>query len=226
MYRCNWLNEKQKSAIYYSINTMLDRSSFMGVSDLLILRHIENADLISRSYPIQQKRKQSFSSTISNAATASDLIMSVSTSSLASSIPATTTTTTTTTTTISSFSSSSNQTEEESLSNLSICKNVEEEQEESTSFGKEFTPILAQNSCSKKSSIALKNLTHQNNNKDDTRLVNEAFQDAVALLENGFNSKMQAEMLVLVDVLHKPANIFPKNSSFILKSHDKRFIGK
>ncbi len=39
-------------------------------------------------------------------ATASDLIMSVSTSSLASSIPATTTTTT-----ISSFSSSSNQTE-------------------------------------------------------------------------------------------------------------------
>jgi hypothetical protein len=103
-------------------------------------------------------------------ATASDLIMSVSTSSLASSIPATTTTTT-----ISSFSSSSNQTEEESLNNLSICKNVEEEQKESTSFGKEFTPILAQNSCSKKSSIALKNLTHQNNNKDDTRLLNEAF---------------------------------------------------
>jgi hypothetical protein len=216
------LSEKQKSAIFYSLNTMLDRSSFMGVSDLLILRHIENADLISRSYPIQQKRKQSLSSTISNAATASDLIMSVSTSSLASSIPATTTTTTT----ISSFSSSNNQTEEESLNNLSICKNVEEEQEESASFGKEFTPILAQNSCSKKSSIALKNLTHQNNNKDDTRLVNEAFQDAVALLENGFNSKMQAEMLVLVDVLHKPANIFPKNSSFILKSHDKRFIGK
>lgn len=46
------------------------------------------------------------------------------------------------------------------------------------------------------------------------------------LLEEGFSSKMQAEMLVLVDVLHKPAAIFPTNSAFRLKSQDRRFIGK
>ena len=45
--------------------------------------------------------------------------------------------------------------------------------------------------------------------KQDSRVVNEAFQDAVVYLEDGLTSKMQAEMLVLVDVLHKPAAIFP-----------------
>jgi len=62
--------------------------------------------------------------------------------------------------------------------------------------------------------------------KQDTRIVNEAFQDAVAMLEEGFDSKMQAEMLVLVDVLHTPASIFPANSSFRQKAQDKHFIGK
>ena len=51
-------------------------------------------------------------------------------------------------------------------------------------------------------------------------------KDAVLLLEDGFSSKMQAEMLVLVDVLHKPASIFPKNCSFRSRAQDKRFIGK
>jgi hypothetical protein len=48
----------------------------------------------------------------------------------------------------------------------------------------------------------------------------------VLLLEEGLSSKMQAEMLVLVDVLHKPAAIFPSKSSFRVKAEDKRFIGK
>lgn len=51
-------------------------------------------------------------------------------------------------------------------------------------------------------------------------------KDAVTLLEDGFSSKMQAEMLVLVDVLHKPAAIFPYSSAFRQKSQDKRFIAK
>jgi hypothetical protein len=65
-----------------------------------------------------------------------------------------------------------------------------------------------------------------NDHKHDTRIVNEAFQDAVVLLEEGFNSKMQAEMLVLVDVLHKPAAIFQSNSNFRQYGQDKRFIAK
>jgi hypothetical protein len=48
----------------------------------------------------------------------------------------------------------------------------------------------------------------------------------VLLLEEGLGSKMQAEMLVLVDVLHNTAAIFPSKSSFRIKSEDKRFIGK
>ncbi len=63
-------------------------------------------------------------------------------------------------------------------------------------------------------------------NKHDTRIVNEAFQDAVQLLEDGFSSKMQAEMLVLVDVLHKPAAIFPPFSIFRKSSQEKFFIAK
>ena len=51
-------------------------------------------------------------------------------------------------------------------------------------------------------------------------------KDVVMLLEEGLSSKMQAEMLVLVDVLHKPAAIFPFNSIFRQRSHDKRFIAK
>lgn len=68
--------------------------------------------------------------------------------------------------------------------------------------------------------------TGSTDGKQDTRIVNEAFQDAVILLEEGFESKMQAEMLVLVDVLHKPAAIFPATSSFRVKRQDKHFIGK
>ena len=52
------------------------------------------------------------------------------------------------------------------------------------------------------------------------------FKDVVVLLEDGLSSKMQAEMLVLVDVLHKPAAIFPLNSVFRQRSQDKRFIAK
>ena len=51
-------------------------------------------------------------------------------------------------------------------------------------------------------------------------------KDAVFLLEEGFESRMQAEMLVLVDVLHRPAAIFPLNSLFRRSSQDKCFIAK
>jgi hypothetical protein len=51
-------------------------------------------------------------------------------------------------------------------------------------------------------------------------------KDAVVLLEEGLSNKMQAEMLVLVDVLHKPGAIFSSNSAFRLRSQDKRFIAK
>ena len=61
---------------------------------------------------------------------------------------------------------------------------------------------------------------------NDTRIVNESFQDVVVLLENGFVTKMQEEMLVLVDVLHNPASLFQANSIFRLKAQHKNFIAK
>jgi len=85
---------------------------------------------------------------------------------------------------------------------------------------KDVTPILASkngsNITTKKSSMnVLKKLNSADNGKHDTRIVNEAFQDAVSMLENGFGSKMQAEMLVLVDVLHKPLLFFLKTHLFV-----------
>jgi hypothetical protein len=82
------------------------------------------------------------------------------------------------------------------------------------------TPMIGQSFFSRQNRTASIEIKH------DTRVVNEAFQDAVAMLEEGFNSKMQAEMLVLVDVLHTPASIFPASSAFRQKSQDKQFIGK
>jgi hypothetical protein len=84
--------------------------------------------------------------------------------------------------------------------------------------------------------------------KHDSRLVNEVFQvflrkiifiiyvrfvknsffskNTVAILENEFDTKIQAEMLVLVDVLHSPRLVFPINSTLRTDSLDKNFITK
>ncbi len=53
-------------------------------------------------------------------------------------------------------------------------------------------------------------------------------KDAIIFLEDGFKSKMQAEMLVLVDVLYKPALVFQSNYKLKpqQRTDDKKFIAK
>lgn len=41
LYRCEWLNEIQRSNILVALNAMSEKSSFMGVSDLPMVRTIE-----------------------------------------------------------------------------------------------------------------------------------------------------------------------------------------
>ncbi len=62
--------------------------------------------------------------------------------------------------------------------------------------------------------------------KHDSRLVNEVFQSTLNKLECEFDSKMQAEILVLIDVLTNPSCIFPLSVAFSDKSFDKSFISK
>lgn len=213
LYRCSWLSEKQKTNISYALNTMQDKATIMGVSDMPGLRQIENTDLITRSYPTQTQhpskiRKQSFNLVTPTSETV-QISSSISMNSLSSFQNPTETN-------LASFEDQTNQTEETSRSLNSFSANL-----------KDTTPMLTATSTAKKSLQTLKSIIgSEPTSKHDTRIVNEAFQDAVQMLENGFSSKMQAEMLVLVDVLHKPATVFPKNSSFRVKSQDKRFIGK
>ncbi len=199
---------------------MQDRASFMGVSDMPALRQIENVEQITRSYPIQlQKRKQSLNSTSTGTEA-----MATGTISSSSSLSCISSTQPQQTDTI-------NDDMNDDLSSQSMNSYSTSGRPNPMMAIKDVTPILASkngsNITTKKSSMnVLKKLNSADNGKHDTRIVNEAFQDAVSMLENGFGSKMQAEMLVLVDVLHKPAAIFPKNSSFRIESQDKRFIGK
>ncbi len=46
------------------------------------------------------------------------------------------------------------------------------------------------------------------------------------LLEDGFKTKMQAEMLVLVDVLHKPALVFKPTVKAKQSSDDRQFVAR
>lgn len=94
-----------------------------------------------------------------------------------------------------------------------------------TSANAGSTPVLA-HPVSRMRRSTLNKQQSLDAGRHDTRYVNEAFQDAVVLLEKGFGSKMQAEMLVLVDVLHKPASIFTASSTFRANGQDKHFIGK
>ena len=79
-----------------------------------------------------------------------------------------------------------------------------------------ITPFSASKEPSKLTTKSRHNFSQllDSSGKHDTRVVNEAFQDAVLLLEKGCSSKMQAEMLVLVDVLHNPSTIFYAISAF------------
>lgn len=201
---------------------MQDRASFMSVSDMPILRQIENTDLVTRSYPTQSQtqqqsrvRKQSFNLITPEPATQISSSVSLSGLSSIQNQPDHSTNLFA----YNDDTNSNNQSEDVSRSLSSFSPNP-------IINLKDVTPILSSNATSKKSLQQLKSLSGEPASKHDTRIVNEAFQDAVQMLESGFSSKMQAEMLVLVDVLHKPAAIFPRNSSFRIKSQDKRFIGK
>lgn len=41
LYRCDWLNELQKSNVLLALNAMIEKSSFMNVTDLPLIRTIE-----------------------------------------------------------------------------------------------------------------------------------------------------------------------------------------
>ncbi len=143
LYRSASLNESQKSKVWSCLNSMQEKSTFMGVSDMPTIRNIENELIVSAKnkmitgpHDMESKHKK--------------------------------------------------------LVTLNSAKQALLEK----------PPI------------------------NDTRIVNESFQDAVVLLEGGFATKMQEEMLVLVDVLHNPASLFPVNSIFRLKAQHKSFIAK
>lgn len=45
LYRCEWLNDLQRSNVLLAINAMSEKSTFMGVNDLPIVRAIETVPL-------------------------------------------------------------------------------------------------------------------------------------------------------------------------------------
>ena len=151
LYRCAWVSESQKSKILNALNSMQEKATFMGVSDMPLVRNIEATSTTSGN-------------------------------SLQASVP---------------------------VKPIMFDALVNE-------------PVF----FATDPRVFASDKTNTLKTKHDTRIVNEAFQDTVVLLEEGFSIKMQAEMLVLVDVLHKPASIFAANSNFRLKSQDKRFIAK
>jgi hypothetical protein len=60
--------------------------------------------------------------------------------------------------------------------------------------------------------------------KNDTRIVNEAFQDSISVLKIGFHNKIKAEIFVLVDVLIKPASVLSIKSNY--DTYNESFIQK
>lgn len=63
LYRCEWLNDIQRSNVLLALNAMAEKSTFMGVTDLPMIRSIEALPLEPGE---QQKMKKSLirSSTI------------------------------------------------------------------------------------------------------------------------------------------------------------------
>lgn len=41
LYRCNWLTDVQRSNVLCALNSMQEKSTFMGISDLPLIRNIE-----------------------------------------------------------------------------------------------------------------------------------------------------------------------------------------
>lgn len=60
--------------------------------------------------------------------------------------------------------------------------------------------------------------------RNDTRIVNESFQDSLTILIKGFSNKVKAEQFVLVDVFHKPASALGIKSNH--ESFNENFLSK
>jgi hypothetical protein len=150
LYRSASLNESQKSKVWSCLNSMQEKSTFMGVSDMPTIRNIENESIVVAKNKL--------------------------------------------------ITDPNDLTSRENFTDFKRKKLIPANSAKQALLDK---PTL-----------------------NDTRVVNESFQDSVQLLENGFVTKMQEEMLVLVDVLHNPASLFPANSIFRLKAQHKNFIAK
>ena len=64
LYRCNWLTDVQRSNVLCALNSMQEKSTFMGISDLPLIRNIEpTTDLgllnTSRQANLSSQRKSS-----------------------------------------------------------------------------------------------------------------------------------------------------------------------
>ena len=60
LYHCHWLSEKQKVNVSFALNAMQDKASFLGCTDMPLLRQIDmNFDLVSRSLQLPQHRQSS-----------------------------------------------------------------------------------------------------------------------------------------------------------------------
>ncbi|CAF0775305.1 unnamed protein product [Brachionus calyciflorus] len=64
------------------------------------------------------------------------------------------------------------------------------------------------------------------NDFDDSRIVNESYQNILKEMEKELNSKVNAEGLVLLDVLKNPSHIFSMDSKFRSNSFNKNFMAK
>lgn len=77
LYRCEWLSDPQRSNITCALNAMQEKSTFMGVSDMPVVRNIESIpnDLysISKITSASANRRISVISTTTNNDTASNI---------------------------------------------------------------------------------------------------------------------------------------------------------
>lgn len=55
LYRCEWLNDLQRSNVLLALNAMAEKSSFMGVTDLPMIRSIEALPLEPGEQPKTKK---------------------------------------------------------------------------------------------------------------------------------------------------------------------------
>lgn len=232
LYKAEWLSDTQRTNISCAINAMQDKAPMMGLPDLPIFRHTDsvNFDAITKSLQLPPKsisfgnyQQQQLPQSVKQVKSAQqpqqeqpplqEQCKLISTHGI-DNLP--------------EAAAKLDQRSELLLKQSSIGSKK--------TVNYEHTPQLPSTSgaSSHSSSMGFKSQARRKQstfdgmptNKHDTRVVNESFQDAVQMLEEGFRSKMQTEMLVLVDVLHKPSAIFPLNSIFRKFSQEKVFIAK